>query len=102
LFIAATTNKLNNMNNEQQRDHELWQMAKARVAFRWTLVCYFFANAMLVAVWYFYSRGNHFWPIWPILGWGMALSFQYYHAYHGNEYISTRKEYEKLKGEQDR
>lgn len=89
------------MNNEQQRDPELWEMAQARVTFRWTVLAYIISNTMLVFVWYFYSRSNHFWPIWPILGWGMALAFQYYNAYHGNGAISTKREYEKLKREQN-
>jgi hypothetical protein len=85
------------MNNEQQRDQDLWEMAKARVTFRWTLLAYVISNTMIIAVWYFYSDNRPFWPIWPILGWGIALAFQYYNAYHGNCEISTRKEYEKLK-----
>lgn len=89
------------MNNEQQRDQELWEMAKARVTFKWTLLAYAISNTMLIFVWYFYTENHsHFWPIWPILGWGMALAFQYYNAYHGNSEISAKREYEKIKREQ--
>jgi hypothetical protein len=91
------------MNNEQQRDEELWQTAKARVGFRWGLASYVIVNAMLVAIWYLRpGHHQHFWPIWPIMGWGVGLAFQYFNAYHGNCYTNTRQEYEKLKREQNR
>ncbi|TAJ64916.1 MAG: 2TM domain-containing protein [Chitinophagaceae bacterium] len=87
------------MLTEQQKDDELWQIAKARASFRWNLISYFFVNAFLVAIWLLSSRGpgSHFWPVWPILGWGLGLSLQYFHAFHGNQLINTRKEYEKIK-----
>jgi hypothetical protein len=87
------------MNNEQQRDEQLWRMAKARVAFRWSLASYFIVNAFLVALWFVSAGGpySYFWPIWPIMGWGVGIAFQYFHAYHGNGFGSTQDEYEKLK-----
>ena len=89
------------MNNEQQRDEQLWQMAKARVAFRWSLASYFLVNAFLVVVWFFSSGPeSYFWPMWPMLGWGLGIAFQYYHAFIGNKMTSTQKEYDKLKNQQ--
>ena len=86
------------MNTEQQRDEELWQIAKARVAFRWSFASYFIINAMMVVIWYFTSGpDSYFWPIWSMMGWGMGIAFQYFHAYHGNKISNTRREYEKLK-----
>lgn len=85
------------MNNEQ-RDEELWQIAKARAGFKWGLLSYFIVNAFLVVIWFFTPGSRHyFWPIWPILGWGVGLAFQYFHAYHGNKFLSAADEYEKLK-----
>lgn len=86
------------MNHEQQRDEQLWQLAKARVAFRWSLASYFLVNAFLVGVW-FVSSGpySYFWPIWPMMGWGIGIAFQYFHAYHGNRFNNTQAEYDKLK-----
>ena len=89
------------MNNEQQRDEQLWQMAKARVAFRWSLASYFLVNVFLVVVWFFSSGPeSYFWPMWPMLGWGLGIAFQYYHAFIGNKMTSTQKEYDKLKNQQ--
>jgi hypothetical protein len=90
------------MNPEQQRDEELWQIAKARVGFRWSFACYFIVNAMLVAIWFFNSSANrYFWPAWPMMGWGVGIAFQYFHAFHGNKFASAREEYEKLKRQQN-
>lgn len=89
------------MNTEQQKNEQLWQIAKARVGFRWSLLTYFFVNAFLVMIWLFTSDPDaYFWPIWSIMGWGIGIAFQYFHAYHGNKMIRTAQEYEKLKNQQ--
>ena len=36
------------------------------------LAGYGLTMAMLVAIWAFTGRG-YFWPIWPMIGWGLAL-----------------------------
>jgi hypothetical protein len=35
-----------------------------------------------------------------MLGWGIGVTTQYFHAYHGSDLFSTQKEYEKLKNKQ--
>jgi len=88
------------MNNEQ-RDEQLWQMAKARASFKRGLLSYFVVNAFLVVIWFFTPGSRHyFWPIWPIMGWAVGLAFQYFNAYHGNNFLSAADEYEKLKNKQ--
>ena len=86
------------MNTEEQKDEQLWQVAKARAAFRWSLACYVIVNAFLIAIW-FLSSGtrSYFWPIWPIMGWGIGIAFQYFHAYQGGRFGTAQDEYEKLK-----
>src|SRR5919201_1497980 len=44
----------------------------ARQAFYRHLASYLSVNAMLVGIWAFSGRG-YFWPIWPIMGWGVAV-----------------------------
>jgi hypothetical protein len=39
------------------------------------LVAYVVVNLFLVGVWVFTSHDGDFWPIWPILGWGVGLAF---------------------------
>lgn len=87
------------MISQQQKDEMLWQMAKARVAFRWSACCYLLVNAMLVAIWFFTAPDirSYFWPIWPMMGWGVGLAFHYFRAYHGNGLSMTETEYEKLR-----
>jgi len=86
------------MNTEQQKDEKLWRMAKARVEFRSSFISYFIVNAFFVAVWFFSSGPeSYFWPIWCMMGWGIGIAYQYFHAFHGNKITSTEQEYEKLK-----
>lgn len=80
------------------KDGYLWELAQKRTGFKWSLMAYIFVNAFLVNTWFFTSGSyNNFWPIWPIMGWGIGLLFQYLHAYHSNNIFSAEHEYEKLK-----
>ncbi len=91
----------NPTSNVESKDNELWQIAKRRTAFKISAFSYVTVNLMLIAIWYFTSGpGSNFWPIWPILGWGLGIATQYFHAYHGSEIFSSQKEYEKLKNKQ--
>lgn len=47
---------------------------KRRAQFRQHLSSYLVVNGLLVAIWAVTGRG-YFWPIWPILGWGVGLAF---------------------------
>lgn len=89
---------MNNTNMNEPKDEALWQVAKERVGFRKSLVSYIIVNCFLVGIWALSS--NHypyFWPIWPILGWGIGIAFQYARAYHGISINSVENEYQKLK-----
>jgi len=80
------------------KDEMLWRIAKRRVAFKQTFVAYLLVNMFLIAVWYFSSgTESYFWPKWPLLGWGLGLTIQYFDAYHGNSLFSPEDEYQKLK-----
>lgn len=87
----------------ENRDEELWRIAKKRAGFKRHLASYLIVNGFLWAIWYFTQgyadfAGNEFpWPIWPSLGWGIGLAFSYYGAYHDNRESDTMKEYQKLK-----
>ena len=87
--------------SKDRQDDALWRVAKKRASFKWSLFSYLIVNAFLVGVWYFTTgSGSNFWPIWPILGWGLGIALQYFEAYHGNNVFSVQKEYEKLKKKQ--
>ncbi|MCX7121520.1 MAG: 2TM domain-containing protein [Gammaproteobacteria bacterium] len=80
------------MSTENGKDHSLWQTAKSRVGFRRSFLSYIATVIFMVGIWYFSGRGN-FWPVWIILGWGIALLMQYFQAYHSK---SVDDEYQKL------
>ena len=87
---------------EQQRDEQLWQIAKKRAGFQRSLVSYFVINILLWFIWWFTvgRRGINRdmpWPVWSMLGWGIGLLFQYLNAYGGAKKDLVEKEYEKLK-----
>jgi len=46
----------------------------ARQAFYRVLFAYVVINLFLIGIWAFSGRGA-FWPIWVILGWGLAMAF---------------------------
>lgn len=59
------------MNNDE-RDEALWKIAKRRAMFKRSFSVYVMVNAFLIAVWYFSSGpDSYFWPIWPMIGWGL-------------------------------
>ena len=85
-----------------QHDDMLWKIAKKRASFKWSFSVYVFVNAFLICVWYFTTGpGNYFWPIWPMLGWGVGILFQYINAYQGNNVFTAAQEYERLKNQQN-
>ena len=85
------------MDNDQ-KDEQLWRIAKKRAGLKHAFIAYVFVNAFLVGLWYFTNRTEtYFWPKWPILGWGLGLAFQYFEAYHGSSLFSAEDEYQRLK-----
>ncbi len=91
---------MNQVNNNDPKDEILWQIAKDRVSFKKSLVSYIAVNLFLIGVWYFNRDNNpYFWPIWPILGWGLGLTFQYLKAYQGMKINDVEKEFQKLKNQ---
>ena len=92
------------METTQQRDERLWRIAKARAGFKSHLITYLVINAGFWAIWFFTdnNKSGTPWPVWPGLGWGMGLAFQYFNAFHRDPFGDTLKEYEKLQAEQER
>ena len=90
----------------ENRDEQLWQIAKKRVGFKKQLASYIIVNGFLWSLWYFTER--HYetdiapWPIWCTLGWGIGLAFSYFKAYHNNREDDVMKEYQKLKEQEEK
>ncbi|GAB89868.1 2TM domain-containing protein [Gordonia rhizosphera] len=52
---------------------EAIERIRARRGFWVHLTVYLVVNAGLVLIWYLGS-GGYFWPVWPLLGWGIGLA----------------------------
>ncbi|MDQ3048155.1 MAG: 2TM domain-containing protein [Bacteroidota bacterium] len=90
----------------ENRDEELWRIAKKRVAFKKHLASYLLVNGFLWAIWWFSGDFEGVgsdgipWPIWPTLGWGLGLGFNYYNAYMYNPQNDIEKEYNRMKNKE--
>jgi hypothetical protein len=90
----------------ENKDENLWRIAKKRAGFKKHLATYIIVNSFLWIVWLFtigspdleeMNESNVPWPLWSTLGWGFGLAFSYYNAYLDNRESDTMKEYQKLK-----
>lgn len=85
-------------------DEELRELAVRRLEqreeFRNHLLAYLLVNGMLTVIWFLTSGTGLFWPIFPILGWGIGLMFHGLDAYR-RPYTEDRieREISRLRGE---
>lgn len=85
-----------------EQDKQLWILARKRTEFKKNLSIYLITSVFFWTIWWF-TFGMHGqnmkwpWPIWPMLGWGLALVFQYIEAYKGDSKTLVDREFEKLK-----
>lgn len=66
-------------NREIEAARAEW-VRRRRAKFQRDLIVYVATNAFFVLIWLVASRG-YFWPIWPILGWGIGMFFEWQKAY---------------------
>lgn len=59
---------------EQLRDEAIDRLKK-RSEFWTHLAAYLFINAVIITVWFAVSGAGFFWPMFPLLGWGIGLFF---------------------------
>jgi len=90
----------------ENRDEHLWRIAKKRAGFKKHLASYILVNGFFWAVWYFSQGSSEYvelehnsfpWPIWPTLGWGIGLAFNFLSAYITGNETDVMREYQKLK-----
>ena len=93
---------------KEVKDPELWKLAQKRAAFRTHVLIYFIMNIFFWTIWYIGLKNNANpttqidqipWPVWPMLGWGIGVFFNYLAAYK-NTNSMVEKEYQKLKNKQ--
>ena len=71
---------------------------KKKQDFRSHVIAYVLVNALLVGIWAA-TGANFFWPIFPIIGWGIGLAFNAWDVY-GRRPLSDeqiRREQERLR-----
>jgi hypothetical protein len=68
--------------NEEELRQQAIRSLKTKREFRTHLFVYVMVNLLLVGIWAFTGAG-FFWPIFPILGWGIGLGFHAWEAYGG-------------------
>jgi len=88
-------------NKTDQKDPVLWNIAKKRYGFKWNLASYIIVNSFLWVLYFMTGRADGErdllpWPIWPTLGWGIGLAFNYVSAYGLAKNRAIEKEYERL------
>jgi hypothetical protein len=75
---------------ESPRDTELRERAikqlKKRRDFRGHLLIYTLVNAFLVVIWAVTSPGGFFWPIFPIVGWGIGVIMNAWDVYFTDDF----------------
>lgn len=67
--------------NDARREQAVKRL-ESRQDFRKHLTVYVLVNSLLVVVWLATGAG-FFWPIWPILGWGIAVVLHGWSLYGG-------------------
>ena len=92
------------MENEEDLRQQAIRRLRAKQSFRTHLSIYAVINLMFVAIWFFGSRGpyghGYFWPIWPMLGWGIGLFFHWFGVYRqmGLSEAKIQAEIDRLRG----
>lgn len=92
----------NNQPLSEDKDPELWNLAKKRAGFKVHLATYLIMNVFFWILWYFTGlqadrESGLPWPVWPMLGWGIGIVFHYAGAFIFPKYNSVENEYRKLK-----
>jgi hypothetical protein len=68
------------MSDLDERRELAIKRVKDKRDFRNHLAAYLIVNALLVVIWAA-SGGGYFWPVWPMLGWGVGVAFNWWAAY---------------------
>jgi 2TM domain len=88
---------------DEERREAAIKRIKERNSFKIHLFTYLVVNAMLVVLWAISGNAitvptglptTSFWPIFPIVGWGVGLAIHGYNVYRGNHYTEEQIERE--------
>jgi len=79
--------------DEERREVAIKNL-KAKNDFKIHLVTYLAVNTFLIVVWTIFNQGGVFWPVFPLVGWGIAVVLNGYEVYRHNPYTEDRIERE--------
>jgi hypothetical protein len=68
------------LNSTSARDAAIASLRR-KLDFRKNLFAFVAVNLVLVVIWLITTPGGFFWPIFPILGWGVGLAFHAWDVY---------------------
>lgn len=88
------------MISEETRKWQARELAVARYGFRWHLPIYVIVNAGLIGLWASSGGQGFFWPIFPLVFWGIGLVAHYVGAYRSFGEAWIARETEKILHEQ--
>ncbi|HET7870678.1 MAG TPA: 2TM domain-containing protein [Actinomycetota bacterium] len=73
---------------------------KKRSDFSGHLLVYFLVNAFLMVIWALTDLHGFFWPVFPIVGWGIGVVMNAWDVYRNDEFDEEqiRREMERLQG----
>ena len=72
---------------------------KKRRDFHAHLLIYFLVNGFFVVIWAATNLHGFFWPVFPLVGWGIGVVINGWDVYRGDEFSeeSIRREMERLR-----
>lgn len=64
------------------------------------LTVYLAVNAMLIGLWLWNDPGEFFWPLFPIVGWGIGLAVHGFTVFRGDQFSEDRirRQMDRLRG----
>ena len=85
--------------DEQLRERAVKRLKKKR-DFRGHLLVYALVNTFLVVIWAVSDVHGFFWPVFPIVGWGIGVVMNAWDVYRGDEIDEgeIRREMDRIKG----
>ncbi len=86
--------------DEVLRERAVKRLKKQR-DFRGHLLVYVLVNAFLVVIWAVTNLYGFFWPVFPIVGWGIGVVMNAWDAYRRDDFDEKRihREMERLQGQ---
>ena len=78
------------------KEEQLKKKVQKRDDFKHHFLIYVLVIVFLWVTWALTGK-EYIWPIWPTIGWGIAVLFQYMGAFNPFQIYSVEKEIEKLK-----